>query len=287
MPLAYYSRAATEEFWSEHWGAQEPEGLVRIARRSPLTALIEEALPRSGRILEAGCGLGQYVVLLRERGYGAVGADWSLDALLRCRKWAPAAPVAVADLAALGFKDGAVAAYLSLGVVEHDHDGPDRILREAERVLAAGGRLILSVPYLNGVRRMFRPYLARRQARLRRDGGHFYQYAFTRREVRAFLEAHGFRVLSLTPYDPARILRKAFGRFVRSPHPALSPRGGEGFLNSSPLRGEDKGEGVRVRGKGKDEGEAGTLTRAVRRLLYTPLLLRFLGHMILAVAVKR
>jgi len=50
--------------------------------------------------------------------------------------------------------------------------------------------------------------------------------------------------------------------------------------------------GLRVDGEIKGdvrtgEGEAGTLTRAVRRLLYTPLLLRFLGHMILAVAVKR
>lgn len=256
MPLAYYSRAATREFWSEHWGAQDPGGLVGVARRSPLTALIEAALPGRGRILEAGCGLGQYVVLLRERGYSAVGVDWSAEALRCCREANPAAPVAVTDLGALGVKDGAVTAYLSLGVVEHDPDGPGRILKEAHRVLAPGGRLIVSVPYLNGARRLLRPLVSRRQRRLKEGGGKFYQYAFTRREVLEFLQARGFQVLSLTPYDPARLLRKAF----RVP----SPR----------------------EGRGQGEGGSRGLKQAVRCLFYAPPLLRLLGHMILAVAVK-
>jgi hypothetical protein len=65
--LAYYSVAADREFWSEHWGGHTPEQLLAIARTSPLTDLIVAALPKTGVVLEAGCGLGQYVVLLRER----------------------------------------------------------------------------------------------------------------------------------------------------------------------------------------------------------------------------
>lgn len=260
MPLAYYARAATQEFWTEHWGGHELEELLAIARRSPLTALIESALPRRGPILEAGCGLGHYVLLLRERGYSALGVDWSLDALRRCRNAPPAAPVGVADLAALCVKDGVLAAYLSLGVVEHDPAGPGRILSEAARILAPGGTLILSVPYLNGVRRLCRPVLALRQAQLREAGGEFYQYAFTRGEVRALLAPHGFRILSLSPYDPARLLRKALK--------GLAP-----FSLSSP--------------PGGGERKTGGLKHVARRLLYTPPMLRLLGHMILAVAVKR
>jgi hypothetical protein len=48
MPLAYYSRAATEEFWSEHWGGHDVRELLAVARRSPLTALIESSLPPGG-----------------------------------------------------------------------------------------------------------------------------------------------------------------------------------------------------------------------------------------------
>ncbi len=259
MPLAYYSAAAEQEFWTEHWGGHSVEELLAVAWRSPLTPLIEAALPRSGPILEAGCGLGQYVVLLRERGYALLGVDWSFETLRRCRKSFPAAPVSVMDLRALGVRDGVVAAYLSLGVVEHDPGGPHTILKEAHRILAPGGSLILSVPYLNGVRRLFRPYLQRRQAGLRRAGGEFYQYAFTRGEVGAFLAASGFRTLSLTPYDPARLLRKAFRRIV-------------------PQRA--------ARESGDKDGGRTPVARLVRAVLYTPPALRLFGHMLLAVAVK-
>lgn len=56
MPLAYYSRAATEAFWTEHWGGHTVEGLLQIAQTSPLTEIIERHLPSGGRLLEAGCG---------------------------------------------------------------------------------------------------------------------------------------------------------------------------------------------------------------------------------------
>ena len=38
-------------------------------------ALFCRFLPKTGRILEAGCGLGQYVVALEERGYTVDGVD--------------------------------------------------------------------------------------------------------------------------------------------------------------------------------------------------------------------
>ncbi len=279
MPLAYYSRAATEEFWSEHWGGQDVEALLDVARRSPLTTLVESTLPRAGIVVEAGCGLGQYVILLRERGHRAIGADWSVDALLRARSSAADVPLAAMDLAALAMRDGAAAAYLSLGVVEHDVAGPDRLLAEARRVLAPRGRLVLSVPYLNGVRRLFRPAVARRQRAVRAAGGEFYQYAFTRPEVRRFLDRAGFDVLSLVPYDPARILRKALRRVARGngarPAPAkIAPRPADGGAPAAapappPPHARAPAAGI------------------ARRLLYTEPALRLLGHMILAVADKR
>lgn len=264
MPLAYYSRAATAEFWSEHWGAQDVETLLRVARRSPLTALIEAALPRSGRILEAGCGLGQYVLLFRERGYAVVGVDWSLEALKRCQKAYPAAPVGAMDLRDLAIKDGVAAAYLSLGAAEHDPAGPETIVKEAGRVLAPDGVLILSVPYLNGARRLCRLLVSRAQSRIRRAGGGFYQYAFTRREVATLLEVSGFRIVSVTPYDPARLVRKAIRRLTGWQGRKLN-------AGSSALVGPDQSPGLRL----------------ARALLYTPPLLRFLGHMILCVGVRR
>ena len=269
MPIACYSRSATQEFWTEHWGGEEPGALVDIARRSPLTGLIERALPAWGVVLEAGCGLGQYVVLLRERGLPVVGTDWSGDALERCRRAFPRTPLAAMDLGTLAVGGGTISAYVSLGVLEHDPNGPSRLLREAHRVLAPGGRLIVSVPYLNGVRRLGERWLARRQRALAGAGGQFYQFVFSRREVRAFVEAGGFRVLSLTPYDPARLPRAALRRWRR--------RSGAVSAAAVPA--------ARTDGASRDDRDR-IVARTVRGLLYTPPMLRLFGHMILAVAVK-
>jgi SAM-dependent methyltransferase len=260
MPLAYYARAATEAFWTEHWGGQDTSGLVDIARTSPLTAIIEAALPASGRILEAGCGLGQYVVLMRERGRCAIGADWSVDALLRCRAAAPGTPLAAMDLARLAVHSASVDAYVSLGVVEHDPAGPGRLLEEAARVLAPRGRLIVSVPYWNGVRKLGTLHLRRAGRRVRASGGEFYQFAFSRREVRAALEAHGFRVLSFHPYDPARMMRPLLRRIA--------------------------GKGTRGAGAAAPAATPGRDVPALRRMLYSGPVLRMCAHMILAVAER-
>ena len=267
MALAYYALAADREFWTEHWGRHAPAELLRIAETSPLTDLVLAGLPRAGRVLEAGCGLGQYVVLLRARGHRALGLDWSLEALAACRRAYPGTPLAVGDLARLPLAPGSLAGYVSLGVVEHDPAGPDALVAEAARVLAPGGSLVLSVPYLNGVRRAASPYLRWRGARLRARGGSFYQFAFSAREVRAFLGARGFEVRSLVPYDPARLLRGAL-RALRRRRRAGAPAG-------PPARATG--------GAGPRAG----LRRAARRLLYTRPARALLGHMLLATAVRR
>lgn len=245
--------------------------LLRIARESPLTELIERHLPAGGRLLEAGCGLGQYVLLFRERGRAAVGADWSHEAL---RAGAGlGAPLAAMDLRALAVVTGGIAAYLSLGVVEHDPDGPDAILREAARVVPSGGALLLSVPYWNGVRRLAAPYLRRQARHTREAGGQFYQYAFTRRELGRRLAAHGFSVASFHPYDPGRVLRKALSRLRGgSPAPAAVPA---------------SGPGARVAAASTRPAGGSPLRAAARALLYSAPSLRLFGHMLLAVAVRR
>lgn len=264
--LAYYSTTAHADFWTEHWGGHTVTELLAVARRSPLTTLIVEALPPSGVVLEAGCGLGQYVILLRERGWRSVGIDGSLEALAACRRVAPV-PLAAADLRALAIRTGAISAYVSLGVAEHDADGPDAILAEARRVLAPGGTLVISVPYVNGLRRLGTPWLRRRARAVAAAGGAFYQYAFSRAELVAALGRHGFVPRAAHPYDPARVLRTL-----------LPPRA------RRPGRGVPGPAGRDDRRSGNAAGAKASLKRLARRALYSEPALRLLGHMLLVVA---
>lgn len=279
MSLTYYSRSTTKEFWAEHWRAHSVEGLARVAESSPLTDLILGGLPpRGARVLEAGCGVGQYVVLLRHRGYRATGADWSLDALRICHSVAPTTPLSVMELRQLGFRSGAFAAYISLGVVEHDPDGPDSILCEARRVLEPGGVLVLSVPYVNLVRRLGAWWIRHRNRRLQEAGAQFYQFAFSRAEAQAFIERNGFRVLNGTPYDPARLLRGSWERLMRVFRigGVSSARVAQGTFGAS--SGGTNPEPIPPR--------SGARSMA-RWLLYTGAGLHTFGHMILFTAVKQ
>jgi len=271
--LTEYRRSSGREFWDEHWGQHPVQELLAIARRSPLTTLITRALPKTGVILEAGCGTGQYVLLLREGGWKIAGVDEVVKPLVACRHVAPV-PLAAMKLEELAVRDGALAAYISLGAVEHDERGPDAILAEARRALAPGGILVISVPYVNGVRRLASPWLRRRNLAVRNRGGKFYQFVFTRRDLRGALLRHGFRPMSSAPYDPARLLRKALpGGFTRRLASTQNASGG----------GRDGREGD---GRSSRPWPRVRAVGLARRLLYTEPLLRLLGHMLLVVARK-
>src|SRR2546427_3960119 len=98
------------------------------------------------------------------------------------------------DLRELGFRSGAFDVYVSLGVVEHDPDGPAAILREAHRVLRLGGTLMLSVPYVNAARRLGARWIRRRNQRLLEAGGQVFHVRFPPAEGQGLIAEKGLRL---------------------------------------------------------------------------------------------
>lgn len=205
--LVYYRRAADPAFWDEHWRRHITDRTYQAAEGGGLGELeapFAEWLPRDGRILEAGCGSGYFVVALRSRGWDCEGVELAPETVARVRELRPDAPVRRGDVAALDADDDTYAGYISLGVVEHVRSGPAPILAEARRVLRPGGVALVSVPWFNPLRRL--------KARLgfyRGSPGdlEFYQYAFHENEIEALIEAAGLRVRAVTGYDPLKGLR--------------------------------------------------------------------------------
>ncbi len=206
-PLAYNRETADERFWTEHWEAETLRHLLAVAATSQLTAFLARYVRPGRRVLEAGCGLGQYVRYFAERGVDIVGVDYSRAAIDRHLAEFTDSNVREADLRELPFEDDAFDVYVSLGVIEHLPDGPGAILAEARRVLAPGGDLIVSTPFLNLSRRALRRRIEREQTAVAQTGGAFYQYAFDRDTLDELLMASGFEVTDRSYYDPGRGLR--------------------------------------------------------------------------------
>ena len=101
-----------------------------------------------GRTLDSGCGRGMYTPLLRRRARLLVGFDFSEDHVRTVRRrhgHSRGAQFLRASAEALPFRDGSFDFLLCTEVLEHLHD--DRqALAEAARVLAPGGRAVISVP---------------------------------------------------------------------------------------------------------------------------------------------
>lgn len=199
--LVYYAQPADATFWDGHWQSQNLDRYYTNARRGRLGLLkriLLPHLPKGGRILEAGCGLGQIVVALKARGWSVEGVDYSAGTVSRIQQQYPELPIRVGDVTALDFHDETFDGYVSLGVVEHRREGPDPFLREAFRVLRPGGTAIVSVPYFNRLR----AWKASRSGFDANDGGlPFYQYAFSVDDISSHLERNGFNVVRSIPYD--------------------------------------------------------------------------------------
>jgi len=205
--LVFYWSAADRAFWDEHWRDEATAGLYTGARKGALgfyTDIFPRYLPRQGRVIEAGCGLGNLVLALRARGYDCEGVEWAPETVERVRSMAPDLPIRVGDVLKLDVPDKYYHAYVSLGVVEHRPEGPEPFLVEAARVLADDGVMLLSVPHFHGLRR-----LKARLGWFRRppEGREFYAQAMTRADMTEVLRRCGFRVDAVVGVDPWKGLK--------------------------------------------------------------------------------
>jgi SAM-dependent methyltransferase len=127
------------EPWYEHlYGVLH--GLVRA----------ELALPHGSRrrlALDAGCGTGFQTAILLDLGYGTLGVDLSAGLLGMARKRCAGAWLLQGDLATLPCRDETVDLVVSCGSTLSFVGDPAGAVRELERVLRPGGRLLVEVEH--------------------------------------------------------------------------------------------------------------------------------------------
>lgn len=195
----------TRQSWEDIWaGASVKTELeaLRQRRTADQLGVFPAYLPKNGLILEAGSGLGATLIYLRDRGFKVLGLDYAVNALRVCRRYDPMLSLQAGDVHALPYRDNSLHGYLSFGVLEHFEHGPGPALREANRVLAPGGVIVLTIPYPNVVHR-----LVHWKRRILRQGDltsdEFYESAYTQHDLKRELERAGFDVVLIKPTSHA------------------------------------------------------------------------------------
>lgn len=206
--IAYYGlKGDSTGFWSQHWEKVDWRAWLESGKNGDLGHFEKpflKHLPKRGKILEAGCGLGQMVVALKARGYDIEGVEFSEKTVAMVNDYLRNdCSIRVGDVRDLNCPDDYYSAYVSLGVVEHFRDGPQEVLNEARRVVKPGGILILSVPRINP----FRKLKATLGIYSDEPTGEFYQYLFEERDVCKFLASASFTLISKYYYGAVKGLR--------------------------------------------------------------------------------
>jgi len=192
--LVYYREEADKAFWDGVWQSRIKPETYHEASRGDL-GIFEDVftkyLPKDGKIIEAGCGIGSVLLGLKKRGYDCQGVEWGEETVKSVLSLYPDLPIRVGDVTKLDVPDNYYKGYISLGVVEHRKEGPELFLNEAYRILADDGVMIISVPFFHFIRRL--------KARVglypgRKENCEYYQCAFSQEEIIQLIEKSGFRV---------------------------------------------------------------------------------------------
>lgn len=190
--------------WSDEWRRLSPESEIRMWDFYGLRNWILKFTPRFGKTIEAGCGLGRYVFYLSELGIDIEGVDFSSEAIENLNVWKKKKNFNVefktGNILNLDYPDNSLSGYISLGVIEHFIEGPQKALKEAYRVLKPGGIAIITTPNVSfsilnqrirrNVKNLIKSLLGKKIL-----SEPFYQYWYKPGKLKRFIEESGFKVI--------------------------------------------------------------------------------------------
>jgi SAM-dependent methyltransferase len=183
----------SESYWTQNWKNKTLHADVQSLRLTPESRAIRARVSAGSRILEAGCGLGQWVRYLNTLGYHTTGIDFSRATISRLKTELPGYDWRVGDVTALPFSTEEFDAIISWGVIEHFETGPGHVLSEYLRVLRTNGWLFITVPYLNWRRKwIHRGRLNNRSDFQKEQSLAFHQHILTSSEISEWIKNSGF-----------------------------------------------------------------------------------------------
>lgn len=212
-----------KNYWAEQWSQRLLERQILSGPKKawwPILVDLLQSLTDEDLIVEAGCGMGQYVYLINQMGKQIIGVDVTEQAISKTKSAYPQLHMTLQDVRCLALADQIVGLMISLGVVEHFERGPDEVLAEAARVVRPGGRLFITVPFSNWYRRFREPIRRVKHRSIGQKGQTFYQYTFSQRWFCKKLEQYGFRTEQSFLHHSHVALKKDLPWLIRLRNPS-------------------------------------------------------------------
>jgi SAM-dependent methyltransferase len=136
---------AVQEYYEELW-ERLPDDLEPPDLALRRDFLLRSPIDAGARALDLGCGAGDFTAALASAGADVIGVDVAESALTRARAAHPGLAFQLVPIEGpLPFEDSSFALVWASEVIEHVADTA-RWLSEVRRVLARGGRLLLTTP---------------------------------------------------------------------------------------------------------------------------------------------
>jgi 2-polyprenyl-3-methyl-5-hydroxy-6-metoxy-1,4-benzoquinol methylase len=189
---------------AEYWHGVAFADFLNLTQYETILPVILQYLPKHGKILDAGCGPGRWLIYLHNLGYDVTGLDISEEALDMAQNYNKSIQLVRGDVEHTLFSDETFDVIISFGVAEHFEKGPQTVLRESHRLLTKDGMLMLTVPYHSLVRKMFfsPAYWILRKILVKLGFQPvFFEYRFSRDEMISILKESKFEVLCVEPVD--------------------------------------------------------------------------------------
>lgn len=208
---------------AEYWGAREKglrefvRGLEARLKESYKLRAVRLAGVNTGRALDIGCGRGEFLDLLRSRGFAVAGLEPGAEAAKRGREEF-GLDITHGMLGSGLLPEAGFDLITAWHVIEHLPE-PGEALDEVCRALVPGGVFITAVPDFGGA-----------QSEYFREGwfgvdAPRHLFHFTRRTLSGLLEKHGLtpfmRSSCGTRYETAMLVRSLFGGLNRKKLDAL------------------------------------------------------------------
>jgi len=222
-------KSKDEQKGGDYWRDVSIEEHFHLAPKQTSYNYIIQNYSSSSSILEAGCGLGRWVIPLSEQGFDVTGIEIEKEAVEKVNDHYKSQNFRIihGDIFNMPFKDKSFDIVISLGVLEHFEDRitQKNAISEHSRVLKDDGVFFVTVPYISLIRLIIHFPFIRLLSLVRSLKGkkeYFTEYRYTKSAFKKILKSDNFEITKIVwddlqnPYSFGLTVDYPVKRFTKS-----------------------------------------------------------------------